>query len=91
MIRVSEREIENCLKEFNKRDIVLKIKGIVIANVKMVLARCVYNRTVGVLEISNSQAKFEFNMSCLYRMTVSSNGRTLQMHFDNGIYATIDK
>ena len=88
MIRVSEREIENCLKEFNKRDIVLKMKGIVIAEVKMELARCVYNRTVG---ISNNQTKFEFNISCLYRMTVSSSGTTLRMYFDNGIHITIDK
>ena len=87
MIRVSEREIENCLKEFNKRDIVLKMKGIVIAEVKMELARCVYNRTVGILEVSNNQTKFEFNISCLYRMTVSSSGTTLRMYFD----ITIDK
>ncbi|MEI3355648.1 MAG: hypothetical protein V8R81_00940 [Clostridia bacterium] len=91
MIRVSEREIENCLKEFNKRDIVLKMKGIVIAEVKMELARCVYNRTVGILEVSNNQTKFEFNISCLYRMTVSSSGTTLRMYFDNGIHITIDK
>ena len=91
MIRVSEREIENCLKEFNKRDIVLKMKGIVIAEVKMELARCVYNRTVGILEVSNNQTKFEFNISCLYRMTVSSSGTTLSMNFDNGIHITIDK
>lgn len=91
MIRVSEREIENCLKEFNKRDIVLKMKGIVIAEVKMELARCVYNRTVGILEVSNNQTKFEFNISCLYRMIVSSSGTTLRMYFDNGIHITIDK
>ena len=89
MIRVSEREIENCLKEFNKRDIVLKMKGIVIAEVKMELARCVYNRTVGILEVSNNQTKFD--ISCLYRMTVSSSGTTLRMYFDNGIHITIDK
>ena len=69
----------------------LKMKGIVIAEVKMELARCVYNRTVGILEVSNNQTKFEFNISCLYRMTVSSSGTTLRMYFDNGIHITIDK
>lgn len=91
MIKISEKEIEKCLQEFSKRDILLSIKGLVIAEVKMVLSKCVYDRNIGILKISNSQASFEFNTSFLYKTCVSDDSREMQLYFDNGVYITIRK
>ena len=44
MIRISEIEIERCIHRFNKQDIVMSLKGTVIAEVKIENARCFYNR-----------------------------------------------
>lgn len=91
MIKISEREVEEFLKGFSKRDITMKLKGIIIAKIQMINAKCVYDRSTGILIISNGQLKFEFNMSFLYKMEISENGRILNMFFDNGINLTLNK
>lgn len=91
MIKINEQHIDAYLKEFNKRDITINIKGILIAEVKMPIARCMYDRNIGILHFSCSQVKFEFNASELYRMTINISGEILEMYFDNGISVTIVK
>ena len=91
MIRISESEIERCIHRFNKQDIVMYLKGTVIAEVKIENARCVYNRAVRILEISNKQLKFEFNIDCLYRIGICTNEKLVIMFFDNGINLILEK
>lgn len=91
MIKIVEQEIEEYLKGFSKRDITMKLNGIIIAEIKMINARCVYHRSIGILEINNGQIKFEFNTSFLYKMGISYNGKTMEMFFDNGINLTLKK
>lgn len=91
MIKIVEQEIEEYLKGFIKRDITMKLNGIIIAEIKMINARCVYHRSIGILEINNGQIKFEFNTSFLNKMRISENGRILNMFFDNGIDLILKK
>ena len=91
MIKIVEQEIEEYLKGFNKRDITMKLDGIIIAEIKIINAKCFYKRNVGILEIGNGQIKFEFNTSFLYQMGIKEDGRTLNMFFDNGIDLTLKK
>ena len=91
MIKIVEQESEQYLKGFSKRDITIKLNGIIIAEIKIVNARCFYKRNVGILEIGNGQIKFEFNTSFLYQMGIEENGRTLNMFFDNRIDLTLKK
>lgn len=91
MIKIVEQEIEQYLRVFIKRDITMKLNGVIIAEIKIINVRCLYKRNVGILEIGNGQIKFEFNTSFLYQMGISENGRTLNMFFDNGIDLTLKK
>ena len=91
MIKIVEQEIEEYLKGFSKRDITMKLDGVIIAEIKIINVRCFYKRNVGILEIGNGQIKFEFNTSFLYQMGISENGRKLNMFFDNGIELTLTK
>lgn len=91
MIKIIEQEIEEYLKGFSKRDITMKLDGIIIAEIKIINVRCFYKRNVGILEIGNGQIKFEFNTSFLYQMGIKGDGRTLNMFFDNGIDLTLKK
>lgn len=91
MIKIVEQEIEEYLKGFCKRDIIMKLDGIIIAEIKIINAKCFYKRKVGILEIGNGQIKFEFNTSFLYQMGIKEDGRTLNMFFDNGIDLTLKK
>lgn len=91
MIKIIEQEIEEYLKGFSKRDITIKLDGIIIAEIKIINVRCFYKRNVGILEIGNGQIKFEFNTSFLYQMGISENGRKMNMFFDNGIELTLKK
>lgn len=91
MIKIIEQEIEEYLKGFSKRDITMKLDGIIIAEIKIINVRCFYKRNVGILEIGNGQIKLEFNTSFLYQMGIEENGRTLNMFFDNGIDLTLKK
>ena len=91
MIRISEIEIERCIHRFNKQDIVMSLKGTVIAEVKIENARCIYDRGVKILKISNDQLNFEFNIDCLYRIGICTNERLVKLFFDNGIHLTLTK
>lgn len=91
MIRISEIEVERCIHRFNKQDIVMSLKGTVIAEVKIENARCFYNRVEKILEISNNQLKFEFNIDCLYRIGICTNEKLVKLFFDNGIHLTLTK
>ena len=91
MIKIVEQEIEEYLKGFSKRDIIMNLKGVIIAEIKMINARCVYHRSIGILEINNGQIKFEINTSFLYKMGISYNGKIIRMFFDNGIDVTFIK
>lgn len=91
MIRISEIEIERCIHRFNKQDIVMNLKGTVIAEVRIENAKCVYDRAVKILKISNDQLKFEFNIDCLYRIGICTNEKLVKFFFDNGIHLTLMK
>ena len=91
MIRISEIEIERCIHRFNKQDIIIYLKGTVIAKVKIENAKCFYDRTVKILKISNDQLKFEFNIDCLYRIGICTNEKLVKLFFDNGIELSLTK
>ena len=91
MIRISEIEIERCIHRFNKQDIVMSIKGTVIAEVKIENAKCIYDRTVKILKIGNAHLKFEFNIDCLYKIGICTNEKLVKLFFDNGIELSLTK
>lgn len=55
------------------------------------IERCIYNRAVRILEISNKQLKFEFNIDCLYRIGICTNEKLVKMFLDNGIHIILEK
>ena len=91
MIKITEQEIEKYLKDFSKRDITMHLNGTIIAKLKIINARCVYHKNIGILEINNGQIKFEFNISFLYKMGISYNRKTIEMFFDDEIRVTLNK
>lgn len=89
MIRVSEKDLENVVKLFDKRDVMLNVVGGLIIDVKVDKVNCKYNRKNGIIKVEGKDTKIGIDTSAVYKIVKNEDNTLLSFYLDSDIEVVI--
>lgn len=91
MKRLSEKDLQEYVKNFSNKNIVFSLDGIINQKTKVKNAQCTYNTITGILKVKDTNTNISIDTTSVYKMQISENNSMLEIFLDNGIDIRLEK